>query len=420
MISGDENVGGEADGCLDHLFRRFTCRMQYAQCRDGTETGEIEEQEGHDGVVSLSGSHEDGEPRVSSERQLSQSVPVQGEGIGVVVPGVLRQFHPEFRCAVELVLAFRYGFPDGACVAPGDPCTQEDQQWEDVELSRPAGVQALLGDEIHGRRPQAGQAEKTDISAQPAVAQDEGQRRQQKDDHQRVYGVIRQVDESLQTLEKGDSRSEDLASKLKCALYGAFGPAELLAFEGVQLWWNLGRDDDIGQIQAFPALHLCPIAEVQVLAYCVGLPAARRVDASPAPYARRPVEVHEQPGSISGHLFDDKVAVQGDSLGPGQPGVVGVYVAPSRLNQSQVGAVQEIGNRAAQKIRLGDEIGVENGDKFPLRRGEAGIQRAGFEPRAVSPVKEIDVEALALVTSRQSFRQFGRFVGRFVLYLDVL
>ena len=70
-----------------------------------------------------------------------------------------------------------------------------------------------------------------------------------------------------------------VAQQFERHLYRALGPAELLALCSVHLHREFGIHFDSFQKEAFPALHLCPVAEVKVFDKCGGMPAAGVIDA---------------------------------------------------------------------------------------------------------------------------------------------
>ena len=65
---------------------------------------------------------------------------------------------------------------------------------------------------------------------------------------------------------------------------------------------------------------------------------------------------------MSSRLLDYEVTVKRQRLGTGQRGVVGVEVRPARLHHAQSWVREEVGKRLEQKVGMGAEVSVEDGD----------------------------------------------------------
>jgi hypothetical protein len=129
--------------------------------------------------------------------------------------------------------------------------------------------------------------------------------------------------------------AQDRPGQLAQGLYRALRPAGLLPFERRNLGRDFGRRVHRGQIEAFPAGQLGSIAQVQILAESIGLPATGLLNAAPPPYPCSPVKTRQQAGAIPSNLLDDKVTIERQRLGAGQGRVIGVDIRPARLYHAQ-------------------------------------------------------------------------------------
>src|SRR5205807_5376761 len=82
-------------------------------------------------------------------------------------------------------------------------------------------------------------------------------------------------------------------------------------------------------------------------------------------------------------------------------------------------AVEEIGNGAAEEVGFGDEVGIENGDKFAAGSFKAVFKGAGFVAFAVGAVNISDGHACRGVAIDAGFGDFTSFVGGIVEDLHV-
>src|SRR5207302_11155255 len=81
--------------------------------------------------------------------------------------------------------------------------------------------------------------------------------------------------------------------------------------------------------------------------------------------------------------------------------------------------VQEIRNRAAEKIRLGNEVRVKNRHESSLRRFQAVFQRASLVSVAIRSMDVSDRHALRSVALHARARNVLRFVGGIVQNLNL-
>src|SRR5580704_3908772 len=149
-------------------------------------------------------------------------------------------------------------------------------------------------------------------------------------------------------------------------LYQALGPASLLSFKAIHVDRQLGSAFDLRKIEKLPALELCSIGKIGVFGERIVLPTAGLINSCTAPYARSAVEIEKSAAAGARAMLDDEVAVEEDGFDLCEERVVAVEVRPARLNHADFGSVcgiDEIRNRAAQKISLGNKVPVEESNE---------------------------------------------------------
>src|SRR5690606_15443487 len=113
---------------------------------------------------------------------------------------------------------------------------------------------------------------------------------------------------------------------------------------------NLGRRDDLVQIEGPPSRQLRAVTQVQILAQRVRLPAAgaRILDARAPPHAPRAVEAEEAACRLPPGLLHGEVTVERQRLAGCEPGIVAIQVSPARLHEADVLAAgcAEVGDGA--------------------------------------------------------------------------
>ncbi len=122
---------------------------------------------------------------------------------------------------------------------------------------------------------------------------------------------------------------------------------------------DLGKDTDIVQKDEPPPRHLSPIAQVQILCQRVERPAPRRVNAFTSPHAGRAIEVEEATALMATALLKEEVAVEKETLAPGQPALIRVQVVPASLHHADA-RVLERGKELSDQVRGGYKVSVEN------------------------------------------------------------
>ncbi len=215
-----------------------------------------------------------------------------------------------------------------------------------------------------------------------------------------------------------DRRFKDAREEFKCGLDRAFGPAVLLAFEGVDFWGKFGGAGEPGKEKEFPASKLCSVGEVDVFGECVVLPAATVCDGLFTPDASCAVEVDPCTGAVAGGMFDDEMAIEEDSLAFGEERVIAVDVSPLGLDHAEFGIGKEI-DGAFEEVFGWDEVGVEDGDKLAGALWHSSRKCASFVAGAISAVDVLDVDAAFLPVLAAGFCDQLRVVSGVVEDLDL-
>ena len=128
-----------------------------------------------------------------------------------------------------------------------------------------------------------------------------------------------------------------------------------------------------------PAPQLSAVAQVQVFGQRVVLPAAAVDDRFAAPDPGGAVEVEEVPRAVAAAVLEHEVRVEQDRLDLREQRVIGVDVAPARLDDGDF-RVDEVVDGLVQELGGRQEVGVENGEELALGDRHTGFERAGLEP----------------------------------------
>ena len=110
----------------------------------------------------------------------------------------------------------------------------------------------------------------------------------------------------------------DGGQELLARLDGAFRPAMLLRFEAIHVHRQLGRSHHVRQEDKAPAGELCAIAQIEIFAKRVMLPATGVLDTGFPPQAGCAVKVEKAPTAAARGLFQQQVAIQKHRLHPGE------------------------------------------------------------------------------------------------------
>ena len=88
----------------------------------------------------------------------------------------------------------------------------------------------------------------------------------------------------------------------------------LLRLEAIHVHRQLGRSHDVRKIDKFPAYELGAIAEIEILAQRVILPASALLDTRTSPESGRSIEIEKTAAAAASGLLQQKVSVQKDRL----------------------------------------------------------------------------------------------------------
>ena len=180
-------------------------------------------------------------------------------------------------------------------------------------------------------------------------------------------------------------------SSSRASLDRPLGPSELLGAERHDVVGELGGDDDVFAVDEAPAGELGAVAEVQVLGQRVVLPAAAVPDGGLAPHAPGAGEVEQPAGRGADAVLDDVVPVQHQRADAREERLLAVEVTPAALHHADV-RILEVGDQAAEEVRLGQEVGVEHRDQLALGHLQPRVERAGLVAGALRAVQVRDVQ----------------------------
>src|SRR5205085_11062809 len=141
-------------------------------------------------------------------------------------------------------------------------------------------------------------------------------------------------------------------------------------FEAVHVNGQLGGALDVRRIKKFPAVKLGAIREIGIFGERVVLPASGVCNGFAAPHARGAVEIKEGAAARTRAMFDDEMAVEKNRFHLSEQRIIAIEIGPARLNHTDFG-ILEIGNAAAEKVRRGNEVGVEDDDELAQGSFEA-------------------------------------------------
>ena len=83
----------------------------------------------------------------------------------------------------------------------------------------------------------------------------------------------------------------------------------LLRLEAVHVHRQLGRGDNVCQINKLPPRELRAIAQIQVLAQRISLPASTLLDTRTSPKPGRPIEIEKTPAAATCSLLQQEMAI---------------------------------------------------------------------------------------------------------------
>ena len=392
-------------------------------------TPDEQQQKRHRTVIIVGDGVNHGQREVNSQRHFCVGNPA-----GLVLVGFLREraflsFNPELWGARKLSLLPHDSFDHRLRVAHGntDACGHYERHVEECAPPR-FWPQFPLRNQVKARNRARGRQKERQVYQQhlePALLKAHDHHRQQhrgEHNHKRIADVGREVKKGFGFYVPRYIRLENFWQDFLGRLHQSFGPARLLRFEAVHVHGQLGGAFNLRQIEEFPAFELRAIRKVRVFGQRIVLPAAGIVNHFAAPHARRAVEIEKcaPPGTRA--VLHHEVPVEQNRFHVGQQRIIAVQVGPARLHHADVFAavgVQEIRNRAAEKIRLGNEVRVKNRHESALRRFQAVFQRASLVSVAIRSMDVSDRHALRSVALHARARNVLRFVGGIVQNLNL-
>ena len=112
------------------------------------------------------------------------------------------------------------------------------------------------------------------------------------------------------------------------------------------------------------------------------------------------------------------MTIEQDGLKPRKQREFAIPVSPACLNDPHP-RMGEIMNRAAQVVRLGRKISVEDADELASHRGHAFVHGTCFVAVPARAVPVFDLESLLAQFHRVGFTDFRRLVGRVIENLNL-
>src|SRR5262249_9398800 len=92
-------------------------------------------------------------------------------------------------------------------------------------------------------------------------------------------------------------------------------------------------------------------------------------------------------------MFHDEVAVQNHGFNLRQVVIVSVNVTPAGLDHPDAW-VSKVVNGLRQKLGVGNEVSVENGDEFAFGDPQSRFESACFESNTIVAVQVVNVNSL--------------------------
>src|SRR5438067_5650066 len=143
----------------------------------------------------------------------------------------------------------------------------------------------------------------------------------------------------------------------------------LLGLEAVHVDRQLRRRDHIGQENEFPTGELRAVTQIEILGEGVVLPAARLIDARPAPETGGAVEIEKTSAAAARGLLQQKMAIEEHRLDPREQGVAAVQMTPARLDHPDLRIGEEM-DRLFEQVRIRDKIRVQDADELAVGRSQ--------------------------------------------------
>src|ERR1700736_512903 len=202
------------------------------------------------------------------------------------------------------------------------------------------------------------------------------------------------------------------------SLNGAFGPTMLLGLETIHVDWQLGRRHDVGKENKFPTSELGAIAQIEIFAKSVVLPAAGLLDARTAPKTGCAIEIKKASAAAARCLLEQKMAVQKHGLYPCEQRVASIQMAPPGLDHADL-RIGEKMDCPLKQVSRRDEIRVKNANKLTGGRLESDCKRTGLESGPIDAMNQLNIEAALTQFFRAQSSHIARIVGGIVQHLDL-
>jgi hypothetical protein len=198
----------------------------------------------------------------------------------------------------------------------------------------------------------------------------------------------------------------------------AFGPTMLLGLEAVHVDRQFRGRNNVGKENKFPTSELGAIAQIEIFAKSVVLPAARLLNARAAPKTGCAVEIKKASAAAARRLLKQKMAIQKHGLHPRQQRIASIQMPPAGLDHADL-RIGEKMNRPLKQVRRRDEVGVENANKLTGSRFEPDCERTGLESGPVDAMNQLNIEAALPQFFGARRSHLARIVGRIVEHLDL-
>src|SRR5215475_6518248 len=380
-----------------------------------------QQKERNGGVVFVGDSVNNGRGEINSQKNFGVRNPTSLVTIFFRNEGILFALNFKFWRARKFRFFPNDGFEDSLRVSNGDADADGHHEGH-VEKGAPPGFgpKLLLRDEIEAGNGASGGEEERQVDKEhlePALIEaddHDGQKGNGEENHQGIADVCGEMEKGFCFDMPGRVGFENFGKDFLGGLHQDFGPARLLGFEAVHIHGKFGSALDVGEVEEFPAAKLCSVGKIGVLGERVVFPAACSFDSSTAPYPGSAIEVKERAAARARAVFDDEMAVEQNRFDLSKERIVAIEIGPPRLDHADVfafGRIEEIGNRAAEKVGFRDEVRVEDSDEFALRSFETIFEGASFETFAIGAVNVSDGHALRSMAVDASFGDFASFVG---------
>jgi hypothetical protein len=181
---------------------------------------------------------------------------------------------------------------------------------------------------------------------------------------------------------------------------------------------NLRGRHDVGPVHEPPPAQLSAVGQVEILGERVVLPPAGIGNCGPAPDPASAGKIEHASGAEPRAVLHEMVTVEHERLHAREQALLTVQMPPTRLHHADRW-VAEITDDGAEKIRLGNEVRVEDGDELALGALQPELECAGLVPGPVTATQVHRVEPAVAELENLAARQSLGFVGRVVEDLDL-